>query len=106
MSNAARSRMLGRLLMVVAVLQLLAFGAGVARRSYLAVALPVGGALAALSALAFWVGYTMAYARWDEDEAVPFEHAVPLAQPEPHEPPGAPTPAEPPAAPEVEPAPI
>ena len=58
MSSAARSRMLGRLLMVVAVLQMLAFFAGLSRRSYLVVALPVGGGLAALSALAFWVGYT------------------------------------------------
>jgi hypothetical protein len=60
--------MLGRLLMVAAVLQMLLFLAGLTRRSYLVVALPVGGALAGLSALAFWVGYTMAYARWDEDE--------------------------------------
>ena len=70
MGNAARSRMLGRLLMVAAVLQLLVFIGGLTRRSYLVVALPVGAGLAALSALAFWVGYTMAYARWDEDAAI------------------------------------
>ena len=69
MGSAARSRMLGRLLMVAAVLQMLVFLAGLSRRSYLVVALPVGGGLAALAALAFWVGYTMAYAQWDDDEA-------------------------------------
>ncbi len=29
------------------------------RRSYLAIAFPVGSALAAVSALAFWTGWTM-----------------------------------------------
>ena len=83
MGNAARSRMLGRLLMVAAVLQLLVFIGGLTRRSYLVVALPVGAGLAALSALAFWVGYTMAYARWDEDEDATIDDA---AAPEPSEP--------------------
>jgi hypothetical protein len=32
---------------------------GMTRKSYLAVALPVGSALAAVSALAFWIGWTM-----------------------------------------------
>jgi len=115
-SNAARSRMLGRLLMVVAVLQMLAFVVGLARRSYLVVALPVGGGLAALSALAFWVGYTMAYAQWDDDEdaaaAVPVEHPEPLEPLEAHAPSEPSERSEPPegsgpnAPPEAEPAPF
>ncbi|MBI4570760.1 MAG: hypothetical protein HY723_02330, partial [Chloroflexi bacterium] len=36
------------------------FSIAVLRRSYLAVALPVLGAVAALSGLLFWIGYTMA----------------------------------------------
>lgn len=54
-----RSQMTGALIMAGAALQLLVFAAGLFRRSYLAVALPVTGAMAALSALAFWVGWTM-----------------------------------------------
>lgn len=83
MSNAARSRLLGRLLMAGAILQLVLFLAGLARRSYLVVALPVGAGLAALSALAFWVGYTMAYARWDDEDEAPVapEPAAPPAPP-------------------------
>ena len=68
MTNEERSRVLGRVLMGGAAVQLLLFIGAVVRRSYLAIALPVGFAVAALSAVAFWVGYTMAYARWDEDE--------------------------------------
>ncbi len=65
--DADRSRMLGRALMAGAVLQLLVFLIGLARRSYLVVALPVGVGLALVSALAFWVGYTMAFAQWDDE---------------------------------------
>ncbi len=68
MTNEERSRLLGRVLMGGAAVQLLVFVTGLVRRSYLAIALPVGFAVAALSAVAFWVGYTMAYARWEDDE--------------------------------------
>ena len=68
MTNDERSRLLGRVLMGGAAVQLLVFVTGLVRRSYLAIALPVGFAVAALSAVAFWVGYTMAYARWEDDE--------------------------------------
>ena len=103
-SNAARSRLIGRLLMVAAVLQMLAFLVGLTRRSYLVVALPVGGGLAALSALAFWVGYTMAYAQWDDEDAeVPLEHPEP---PEAHAPSEPSEGSEPYAPPEVEPEPL
>ena len=68
MNAAARSRRLGLLLMAGAILQLLVFLGAASRRSYAALALPVGAGVAALSALAFWVGYTMAYAEWGDDE--------------------------------------
>ena len=62
------SRTIGLLLMAGAALQLLVFFAAASRRSYAALALPVGAGLAAISALAFWIGYTMAYAEWDDDD--------------------------------------
>ncbi|MEX1253225.1 MAG: hypothetical protein WEE64_02675 [Dehalococcoidia bacterium] len=55
-----RSQSLGSMLMAVAALQMLVFTLGVVRRSYYAVALPVLSAMAAVSGLLFWVGYTMA----------------------------------------------
>jgi len=55
-------RTLGTALMAVAAVQMLIFTLGMARRSYVAVALPVFTALAAVSGLLFWVGYTMANA--------------------------------------------
>ena len=55
-----RARVTGLILMAGAVLQLVLFGIGVARRSYLALVLPVGAAMAALTALTFWLGWTMA----------------------------------------------
>jgi hypothetical protein len=38
------------------------------RRSYLAIAIPVGSALAAVSVLAFWIGWTMFTGEQDELE--------------------------------------
>ena len=55
-SGADRARLLGALLAAVAALQLPIFLIGVSRRSYLALALPVGSGLGLVSALAFWVG--------------------------------------------------
>lgn len=54
-----RSQMTGLLIMVGAALEMLLFLYGAARRSYMAVALPVMAAVAAVSALAFWVGWTL-----------------------------------------------
>ncbi|HTE83690.1 MAG TPA: hypothetical protein VK821_03085 [Dehalococcoidia bacterium] len=54
-----RSQTTGTLIMAGAALQLLLFVIGLMRKSYLAIAMPVTGAMAALSALAFWVGWTM-----------------------------------------------
>ena len=55
-----RSQSIGMLLMAASGLQLLIFTLGVMRRSYFAVALPVLAATAGVSALLFWIGYTMA----------------------------------------------
>lgn len=54
-----RSRQIGTILMAVSGLQMLVFTFGILRRSYVAIALPVMAAVAALSGLLFWVGYTM-----------------------------------------------
>ncbi len=53
------SQMTGMLIMAGAVLEMLLFLYGAARRSYIAVALPVMAAVAAVSALTFWVGWTL-----------------------------------------------
>jgi len=47
------------IIMVVSGIEMLLFLYGALRRSYLALALPVTVAMAALTALAFWVGWTM-----------------------------------------------
>lgn len=54
-----RTQTTGALIMVASVVQMLLFLYGAARRSYMAVAAPVMAALAAISALAFWIGWTM-----------------------------------------------
>ena len=53
------SQSIGTMLMAAAALQMVLFTLGVLRRSYLAVALPMFAAVSAVSALLFWVGYTM-----------------------------------------------
>lgn len=73
-----RSQSMGTMLMAVSALQMLVFTLGMLRRSYLAVALPVLAAMGAVSALLFWVGYTMVSMEPDvpdlelEDEAQTF----------------------------------
>ncbi len=54
-----RSQTVGGVLMAVSALQMLVFSIAMLRRSYVAVALPVFAAMSAVSALLFWVGYTM-----------------------------------------------
>jgi hypothetical protein len=71
-----RSKQLGTFLMIGAALQALIMTIGVMRRSYLAIALPVLAAAGVISALAFWVGYTMAsteadLAELEEADSVP-----------------------------------
>lgn len=71
-----RSRELGIILMIGAAFQALFILIGMMRRSYFAVALPVAAAVATISALAFWVGWTMAntepdLAELEEADGVP-----------------------------------
>jgi hypothetical protein len=54
-----RAHSTGLVLMAGAAVQLLLFVYGALRRSYLALALPVTAAVLALTALTFWVGWTM-----------------------------------------------
>jgi hypothetical protein len=46
------------------------FLGGGSRRSYFVIALPIGVGAGLISALAFWIGYTRAYAEWDEDAPI------------------------------------
>jgi uncharacterized membrane protein YesL len=55
-----RSQQLGTFLMIGAALQALIMTIGLMRRSYLVIALPVAIGVGVISALAFWVGWTMA----------------------------------------------
>jgi hypothetical protein len=54
-----RSQRTGLMLMGGGVLQMLLFLAGVSRKSYAALALPLLGAISVISGLAFWIGWTM-----------------------------------------------
>jgi uncharacterized membrane protein YesL len=71
-----RSKQLGTFLMIGAAVQALIMLIGTMRRSYLAIALPVLAAVSLISALAFWVGWTLAntepdLAELEERESVP-----------------------------------
>jgi uncharacterized membrane protein YesL len=72
-----RSQMTGVLIMAGAVLQMILFLWAVARRSYMAVALPVMAILAAISALAFWIGWTMFTTESELEEEFEEEEAIP-----------------------------
>ena len=63
-----RTQSMGAILMAVSGLNMLIFTIGVMRRSYLAVALPVLVALGAVSAVLFWIGYTMSNMQQDVGE--------------------------------------
>jgi hypothetical protein len=66
----SRGQNTGLFLMGGAVLQFLLFLYGATRRSYLALALPVMAAMMTLTALTFWLGWTMLTME-DEDEEQP-----------------------------------
>ncbi len=76
-----RSQTMGTMLMAVSALQMLVFTLGMLRRSYLAVALPVLTAMAAVSGLLFWVGYTMVNMEPDLAELDMEEEEEPQAAP-------------------------
>ena len=63
-----RTRQIGQGLMALSVVQVLLFLLGAMRKSYAAVAIPMLILVAAMSGVAFWVGWTMSAVRtWDED---------------------------------------
>ncbi|HVP05360.1 MAG TPA: hypothetical protein VMT90_06775 [Dehalococcoidia bacterium] len=53
------SQRTGLMIMLGAAFGWVFFFWGMTRKSYLAIALPVGSALAAVAGLAFWIGWTM-----------------------------------------------
>jgi hypothetical protein len=64
----SRAQTTGVILIAGALIDLLLFFYGVARRSYLAVALPVTMAMFAVTALTVWVGWTMMTMEEADDE--------------------------------------
>ncbi len=64
-----RSQRTGLIIMISSAFALVFFLWAVFRRSYMAIALPVMSALAAVSALAFWIGWTMFTAEEEDEEA-------------------------------------
>ena len=60
------SQRTGLMIMLAAAFGWVFFFWGMTRKSYLAVALPVGSALAAVAGLAFWIGWTMFTSEEDE----------------------------------------
>jgi hypothetical protein len=72
-----RAQTTGKLLIVGAAIEMLLFLIGVARRSYLALALPVMAAMAALTALTVWIGWTMLSLEEEDDEPAVAPPATP-----------------------------
>ena len=64
----SRAHTTGAILIAGAVIDLLLFFYGIARRSYLAIALPVTVAMFAVTALTIWVGWTMMTMEEEDDE--------------------------------------
>ncbi len=71
-----QSRQLGQALMGGAIASVFLVLIGIARRSYLAIALPVATGLGIVAALAFWVGYTMATTEWEDEVEIAGEEAA------------------------------
>ncbi len=82
-----RSRQLGRLVMAVSGVSLAVFLAGIVRRSYLVLAIPVAVMAGAAAGLTFWVGYTMATTRWETDDLGEYEGQFGEPAPEAERPP-------------------
>jgi len=77
----SRAQKTGALLIAGAALEMLLFIYGAMRRSYLALALPMTAAMTALTALTFWVGWTMLVMEEEaEDEAIVEAAAQPPAE--------------------------
>jgi hypothetical protein len=72
-----RTQLTGVLIMAATVLQMIIFLWATAKRSYMAVALPVIAAVAAVSALAFWIGWTMFTTESELEDDLEEEGATP-----------------------------
>jgi lipopolysaccharide export LptBFGC system permease protein LptF len=70
-----RSQRTGLIIMIASAFAAVVFLWSILRRSYMAVALPVMSAIAAVSALAFWIGWTMFTAEGEELEELEDELA-------------------------------
>ncbi len=71
-----KSQTTGLIIMIVAVFQMVLFLWAALRRSYLALAVPVLSALAAITAIAFWIGWTMFTDEGEETEEVTEERSA------------------------------
>jgi hypothetical protein len=69
-----RSQQTGLAIMIVSAFTLVVLVWAMLKRSYMAVALPVMSALAVVSGLAFWIGWTL-YTGEDEDEELDEDEA-------------------------------
>jgi hypothetical protein len=72
-----KTQLTGVLIMAATVLQMIIFLWATAKRSYMAVALPVMAAVAAVSALAFWIGWTMFTTESELEDDLEEEGATP-----------------------------
>jgi len=70
-----RTQLFGLLIVAGTALEMILFLWGIVRRSYMAVALPVLGAMTALNLLTLWVGWTMltTEAEMPEEEGLELE---------------------------------
>lgn len=68
-----RTQLFGLLIISGTALEMMVFLWGIVRRSYMAVALPVLGAMMALNLLTIWVGWTMLTTEPEMSEAEEFE---------------------------------
>ena len=68
-----RSQRTGLIIMIASGFAGVFFLWAILRRSYMAVALPVMSAIAAVSALAFWIGWTMFTGEAEEMDELPGE---------------------------------
>ena len=63
-----KSQQTGLFIMIGSAFMLVVFLSAMLRKSYAAVALPVASALAVVSALAFWIGWTLFTGEEDDGE--------------------------------------
>jgi len=68
-----RTQLFGLLIISGTAMEMIFFLWGIVRRSYMAVALPVLGAMMALNLLTIWVGWTMLTTEPEMSEAEEFE---------------------------------